>query len=265
MLQAPMAQWVITEIGWRAAYAAIGGAILLLGVPVAALLIRENPAARAATASTVEGTTLVRGLRSRRFWTIVLVLFASSVALNGAIVHLSALLTDRGVSDANAALAISVMGGASLAGRLSTGWLLDRFFGGAVSFALLALAAVGTYLLTTADSFAAGAFAAALIGFGMGGEMDVTPYLLSRYFGLRAFSTLFGFAYSASAIAGALGPFLLGRTFDATGSYETLLPRIALFMLAVSPLMLTLPRYELRTRAQGVRDAATVSVPSSRS
>jgi predicted MFS family arabinose efflux permease len=72
------------------------------------------------------------------------------------------------------------MGGASLIGRLATGWLLDRFFGGVVSFLLLASAATGTYLLATADSFASGAVAAALIGFGMGGELDVTPYLLSR-------------------------------------------------------------------------------------
>ena len=37
-----------------------------------------------------------------------------------------------------------------------------------------------------------GVLAAALIGFGMDGEADATPYLLSRYFGLRSFSLLYG-------------------------------------------------------------------------
>jgi MFS family permease len=247
MVQAPLAQWIIGATGWRTAYVLIGAAILLIGAPIAALTIREKPHEPGSVAVAATGTPLNRALRSRVYWTVVLVFFASSVAQNGAIVHLAALLTDRGVSAASGALAISVMGGASLMGRLITGWLLDRFFGGAVSFLLLALAATGTYLLTTADSFATGALAAALIGFGMGGEVDVTPYLLSRYFGLRTFSTLYGFAFAASALAGATGPILLGRTFDATGSYDTLLPKIAGFMLVVAPLMLTLPRYELRT------------------
>jgi MFS family permease len=119
-------------------------------------------------------------------------------------------------------------------------------------------------VLTTADSFAAGAVAAALIGFGMGGELDVTPYLLSRYFGLRAFSTLYGFAFASSALAGAAGPILLGRTFDATGSYETVLAKIALVMLAVAPLMLTLPRYELRIHAQDVQEPAAATISSDR-
>jgi hypothetical protein len=68
-----------------------------------------------------------------------------------------------------------------------------------------------------------GVFAAMLIGFGMGGEADVTPYMLSRYFGLRAFSMLYGFTWRAYAVAGALGPSLMGKAFDATGSYEALL------------------------------------------
>jgi predicted MFS family arabinose efflux permease len=262
IVQPPIAQWIISVAGWRTAYVVIGAAILVIGVPTAALTIREKPHERGSATAALAGTPLIRALRSRPYWTVVLVFFASSVALNGAIVHLSALLTDRGVSAGSAALAISVMGGASLVGRLTAGWLLDRFFGGAVSFLLLAFAATGTYLLTTADSFGSGAVAAALIGFGMGGELDVTPYLLSRYFGLRAFSTLYGFAFASSAVAGAVGPILLGRTFDTTGSYETLLPKIAGFMLASAPLMLTLPRYELRTRAQGVRD--TAPVPSDR-
>ena len=57
----------------------------------------------------------------------------------------------------------------------------------------------------------------------MGGEADVTPYLLSRYFGLRSFSTLYGLTWTAYAVAGAIGPVLMGRAFDVTGSYEALL------------------------------------------
>jgi MFS family permease len=135
------------------------------------------------------------------------------------------------------------MGGASLVGRFLTGWLLDRFFAPQVAIVLLSTAAVGAFLLSGAHSFAMGALASSLIGLGMGAEADVTPYLLSRYFGLRAFAMLYGFTWTAYAIAGAIGPILMGRAYDATRSYETLLVILAVATLGAAALMLLMPRY----------------------
>jgi MFS family permease len=112
-----------------------------------------------------------------------------------------------------------------------------------VAFGLLGTAALGTFLLAGAQSLEMGVIAAALIGFGMGGEADVTPYVLSRYFGLRSFSTLYGLTWTFYAVAGAVGPVLMGRAFDATGSYEALLVQLAVATLAVAALMLLLPAY----------------------
>jgi hypothetical protein len=78
----------------------------------------------------------------------------------------------------------------------------------------------------------------------MGGEGDVTPYLLSRYFGLRSFSTLYGLTWTAYAVAGGIGPVLMGQAFDVTGSYEALLVRLAVATLGVAGLMLLLPAYD---------------------
>ena len=243
MVLPPIAEALIARYGWRGACVALGALVLVLGVPVAARFVRERPADAPGAPITTDGASLAEGLRSRMFWIIVVVLFGSSIAQNGAIAHIAALLTDRGISAQGGALALSAMGGASLAGRFITGWLLDRFFAARVAFGLLALAALGTFLLAGAQTLAVGLLAAALIGFGMGGEADVTPYLLSRYFGLRSFSMLYGFTWTAYAIAGAIGPVLMGRAFDATGSYETLLVTLAAATLGVAGLMLLLPRY----------------------
>ena len=143
--------------------------------------------------------------------------------MNGALVHMAALLTDRGFSPARAAMAISTMGAASVAGRLATGWLLDRFRPARVSVVLLAISALGTFVLSGAESFGVALVAATFIGFGTGGEIDVTPYLLSRYFGLRSLSTLYGLNWTAWGIAGVIGPVAMGRAFDATGSYAPVL------------------------------------------
>ncbi len=185
-----LAQRVIDQYGWRVAYQVLGAMVLVMGIPLTALFVREHPGTRGRR-TTAGGSSVREGLGSRAFWLLVATLFLSSIAVNGAITHLSPLLTDRGITSEHAALAVSVLGAASLTGRLLTGYLLDRYFGPAVSFVLLAGVAAGIFLLASASRSGTGLLAAALIGFGLGGEADVTPYLLTRYFGLRMFSTLY--------------------------------------------------------------------------
>jgi MFS family permease len=238
----PAAEALIETVGWRRACLVLGAMVLVVGIPIVARFIRERPADRGA-ATVLCGVSIREGVTSRVFWILVVVLFAQSIAQNGALTHMSALLTDRGVPASGAALALSAMGAASLFGRLATGWLLDRFFAPRVGFCLLSVAAVGTYLLAGAQSMAVGVVAAGLIGFGMGAEADVTPYILSRYLGLRSFAMLYGLTWTAYAIAGAVGPVLMGRAFDATGSYTALLTQLAVGTFLIAALMLLMPRY----------------------
>ncbi|MGA2761589.1 MAG: MFS transporter [Candidatus Cybelea sp.] len=239
----PLAEALIRAVGWRASFAILGAAVLAMGLPCASRVRARSGTAHSA-AKTQAGASVNQGLRSPSFWIIVTDLFLISISQNGAITHLSAMLTDRGISPGKAALAVSAMGGAILAGRLSTGWLLDRFFAPRVGACLFALSALGTFLLAGARTFPVAVEAAALIGFGMGGEGDVTPYLLSRYFGLKSFSTLYGFTWTAYAVAGAVGPVIMGRAFDITGSYSALLVQLAAVTLVAGALLLLLPRYQ---------------------
>jgi MFS family permease len=247
MVLPPIAEALIERVGWRRTFVILGGMVILVGVPTVVAFIRERPSAGSTARERGAGASAREALMARVFWILVVVLFSTSIAQNGAITHLSALLTDRGVSGGGAALAISAMGGASLVGRLLTGWLLDRFFAARVAFMLLALAAAGTLLLSSAHSLPMGALAATLIGLGMGGEADVTPYILSRYFGLRSFSVLYGLTWTAYACAGAIGPILMGKAFDTTGSYESLLAILGLATLGAAGLMWLMPDYPTTT------------------
>jgi len=239
----PAAEALIQSVGWRQACVVLGALVVVVGVPIVARYIRERPVPHG-TAPVLGGATVREGLTSSVFWILVIVLFAQSIAQNGALTHMAALLTDRGVPSSGAVLALSAMGAASLVGRLTTGWLLDRFFAPRVGFCLLSIAALGTYLLAGAHSLMLGIIAAALIGFGMGAEADVTPYILSRYLGLRSFAMLYGFTWTAYAIAGAVGPILMGRAFDATGSYTAFLTQVALATFLIAALLLLMPAYE---------------------
>ncbi len=244
MILPVVAQFIISRSGWRAAYGWLGGIALLLGLPLSWRYIRERGSyEHKSPAMAHTGMTWQQGLRSFAFWIITAILFVSSISMNGAITHLSALLTDRGLTAESAALCASILGGSSLLGRVVVGWLLDRFFGPRVAFVINIITALGVFLLAHASSFPAGCLAAALIGIGAGGEAAITPYLLTRYFGLRGFSTLYGLTWTFYAAAGAIGPVILGRAFDATGSYSSLLVFLAAALGLAAVTNLLLPRY----------------------
>jgi MFS family permease len=244
MILPMVAQRVLSHSGWRSSYLGLGIIALLLGLPLSWRYVRDrNATSTKAADAPRSGSTFQQGIRSFAFWIIVAVLFVSSISMNGAITQLSALLTDRGISPGDAAWCASILGGTSIIGRVVTGWLLDRYFGGIVALVISLITAGGIFLLASANNFAAGLTAATLIGIGAGGEAAITPYLLTRYYGLRSFSTLYGLTWTFYAIAGATGPVILGRAFDLTGSYTSLLTTLAIALAVAAAMNLLLPKY----------------------
>ena len=250
MILPVVAQSIVSRSGWRSAYLALGLISLLLGLPLSWRYIRERGSVRRASAPVAHsGKTWQQGLGSLAFWVIVAVLVVSAISMNGAITQMSALLTDRGITASGAALCASLLGGTSLLGRVGAGWLLDRFFGARVALVISLITAAGVYLLAHANSFPAGCLAAALIGIGAGGEAAITPYLLTRYFGLRAFSTLYGLTWTFYAASAAIGPVILGHAFDSTGSYTSLLVLLAVALAVAAAMNLLLPKYPASSSA----------------
>jgi MFS family permease len=236
-------QAVLTRESWRTAYLVLALIAFVVGLPLTASFVRERPVARVGGEGSVRPSVRA-ALASGTFWIIAITVCFYAFSVNGAIAHLSALLTDRGVPAQGAAYCISVIGATGLAGRLITGLVLDRFFGPRVSQVMLLCTVAGIAILSVAASLTSGIAAAALIGFSMGSEGDITPYLLSRYFGIGRLSTLYALTWTTYAIGGATGPLVVGRVFDVAGSY----PPIAIQLLGVPAaipclLLFLLPRY----------------------
>lgn len=234
-----LATMLIGSIGWRGAWLTIGIIIVAAGVPIVAGSLQEREAA--ATSTSASGAWIGEAIRSRLFWTLIAVIFGSGLLISGFIVHGAALLTDRSFTVAQAALVISIYGASNLSGRLLTGALLDRYSAPRVAAVLLMVLAGGGLLLSRAHAMETAIAAAILVGLGAGGEMDINPYLLSRYFGMRSLSTLYGFNWMALGIASTIGPVVMGRAYDATRSYESVLVTLALVTIGAAALMLTLP------------------------
>ncbi len=245
MLLPAITQAMLNHYGWRMAYVLLALIAFVIGFPLTASFVRERrvPQAQAEHSNRVP---IGAAVASRTFWIIAITVCLYAFSVNGALAHLSALLTDRGVSPQGAAYCISVIGATGLAGRLITGLVLDRFFGPRVSQIMLLCTVAGMVLLSVATTLGAGLMAAGLIGFSMGSEGDITPYLLSRYFGIERLSTLYALTWTTYAIGGATGPLLLGRVFDVTGSYRPITIQLLAVPAAIPCLLLfLLPRYRV--------------------
>jgi MFS family permease len=238
----PLAQAVIGAFGWRDAYLVLGMIVFAVPLPLVALFLRDAPPAGKTPHK--DAPTATGALRTRVFWQMLIIFFVISACVNGAMAHLSALLTDRGTAAQAAAFAISLFGASAFTGRIATGYLLDRFFAPFVMVTLFAGAALALALLAGGAVGGSASLAAVLMGFGVGAEADVMPYLVSRYFGLRALGELFGYLFSAYTLGVAVGPILMGAGYDSTGSYRTPLTILAIAMFAATAATLTLPRYK---------------------
>ena len=234
------AQRLIDGYGWREAYRILGLVIFLVAVPLPTLLLRRGRGVKHAGGSGAgpDGSTVRQALGGATFWMIIAGFALQSAALNGCVAHLAPLLNDRGIAAQQAAVAASTLGVFTVAGRLMTGWLLDRLHAPRVAAAFFGLAALGVAALLLPVTPAIAYVSAALIGLSMGAEADAMPYLISRYFGLRSFTELYGYAFSAYAVAGALGPGVMGLGFDRFGDYRAVIVALAtLAVMAAAPLL----------------------------
>ncbi len=263
-----LAQTLIVTGGWRQAYLVIGLMVMVVAIPVVALFPKETPHllglapdGRTVSSTAVgpdshkEGMSLPEAWRTDTFWLMVSAFFLMSASVHGCLIHLVPLLTDRGVSAQDAALATSLLGGALLLGRVGAGYLLDRFFASAVAVCFFCGTTLG-FILLWSEVTGVLAFAAAfLVGLGIGAEGDIIAYLVSRYFGLRAFGEIYGYAFAAFTLGGVVGPLLMGVGFDRTGSYGLVLSAFVVATLVAAGLMTRLGSY----RTWVVAEAAAVS------
>jgi len=258
ILMPVLAQKLIALLGWRATYTVMGLLVLAVSVPILAFFLKESPegmgllpdgaiaARQAAEKQHIEGLAWRDARRDQTFWLMISAIFLVGASVHGCVLHLAPMLSDQGVSPQRLALAISFLGIAILIGRVGSGYLLDRFFAPRVAMCLFGAAACGIVLLRTAAGSGLVFLAVFLVGLGMGAEVDIIAYLVSRYFGLRAFGEVYGYAFASYVLAGALGPWLMGLGFDRSGSYGSILVGFSLATLLAAVLMTRLGPYRFR-------------------
>jgi len=245
-----LTQAVIQHYDWRKGYLALG-CVALLGIPLTALLVRNRPVPVSQVDHHFQsGVSIGSALRSSIFWIFAVIIMLEAFGSNGLISHLAALLAERGISAQSAAMALSVMGATGILGRLTTGLLLDRYFAPYIAALMLGVSGLGILMLTNASTALVALTGTALMGYGLGSEADVVPYLIARYFGRKHFAALYGLTWTAYAVGGATGPIVVGHFYDQAGNYQPrMITALAFTCVVGAALSLLLPRYPAESSA----------------
>jgi MFS family permease len=158
-------------------------------------------------------------LATGRFWMLVAVFFLVGISINGTAAHVVPLLTDAGIPRARAAATMGIFGLATLCGRLLAGYLVDRFFAAYVATVLFLAPIAGFAFLANAHGVLP-TIGVTLLGLGLGTEIDLIAFLVSRYFGQLSFGQLYGYCFMAFGFGSSGGRFLGGYAYDLAHSYN---------------------------------------------
>ena len=241
----PWVQATIDRAGWRSACLSLAVLLLVTLVPLNALFQRARPqdvgllpdgeaaparpaatgraGDRAATPAPMLAWTLRRAAATGAFWCIAAAFFCALFAWYAVLVHQTKYLQDLGFGTEFASYALGMVPLLGVAGQLGLGALSDRIgrewiwtlglLGFATCYALLIL------LRLVPDPALVWLMVAAQGGLGYA-IVAVYGAIPADIFRGGQYGLIYGSLSFFGSSGAAIGPFVLGRVFDWTGSYD---------------------------------------------
>src|SRR5215468_4513370 len=231
-LLVPIVTWLILSHGWRVAYVAIAGLVLVAILPVALWVIRESPEqmgltpdgapvdAKTAGAASRERVTATTAMQTLAFWQLAGSFFTCGFSMSLLSAHGIPMLTDHGYTPMFASWAMGVLGGSSIGFTVMLGAVSDRFGRRPVLATIYAgrvLIFTGFFLIR--DNPIALLAVAVVGGITMAGTGSMTSALTADIYGRFSVSSVFGLIFLVHQTGSALGSSLAGVLFETTGGY----------------------------------------------
>ncbi|MEZ5409135.1 MAG: MFS transporter [Acidimicrobiales bacterium] len=198
-------------------------------VPLGILLIRSFPyekgvgpdgtplgamtAGKPSSPAVLAGATFVDARRNRFFLMLCLayaLIFFSQV---GGLAHLFNLAKERS-GDRAGSLALALLAGTSVVGRLLGGLIVLRVPTKVFSMILVILQAAALACISVSNSSIAIVGSAVFLGVSVGNLLMLQPLLLAEAYGVREYAQIYGFNQLIGTIGVASGPFVLGFVHD---------------------------------------------------
>jgi MFS family permease len=221
-----IANAIITKYNWRTSFLILGIIALVLIVILAQFMKRAPDQKRPLVQekqkpSTIQpqGLSVTEATHTRTFWifcmTSILMGFVGQVVM----VHMVAHATDIGFAAAAAATILSVVGFVSIFGKIFMGSMSDRIGNRNVMILFYSLYVIAFIWIRFAGDLWMLYLFAVIFAAGYSGAAASHSPQVAEFFGLRAHGTIFGISALLFNAGGALGSFLAGYIFDATGGY----------------------------------------------
>ena len=236
----PTINQIITVTGgnWRLAWLMVTGTVVIAAI-VAYLFIKERPqdvgqipdgreaneAEKAAAAVnplvTKYAWTPAEVYRTYTYWLVILAAAASQWPFFFFTAHWILHLRGQGISPADAAFAMGMFTMGGIAGRLISGWLMDRMAARYVFMSGFCCYFIGSYLALQAGPAAliAAYIAAICYGAGFGWCFVSQNTMLGHYFGPAAFPKIQGNLLAVTALLVSAAGVVGGKLFDVFQSY----------------------------------------------
>jgi MFS family permease len=211
-----LVEFVNAAAGWRWVCIIVAGITLLVGLPIVFFGLRE-PLRVGQVIETDDsncpvsliGATRAEALRDPRFYILAATIGIFGLVISSLLVHTVPMLIDMGMTPTRAAQIASFSGISIIIGRLSIGWMLDRYSPTAVGIVIFVLGSVGCLLFVLLGAGAA-LITVAAIGFLVGAEIDLLSFMVLRYFGLLNYGAIYGILFGVYSGAGIMAPLVAG-------------------------------------------------------
>ncbi len=227
MLSFPIVGWVVSQQGWRFAWAGIGWILLLILVPLTLLIVRRNPESCSAKdneeqlSSSVaqSGYTFANALKTPAFWVFAIASSTYNLIISGIGLFNESILNERGFDSNVYYVALAVTAITSLAGNFLGGWIASKWNANrvmALAMGLLVLALLALPYLTQKWQVMVWATFLGLVG---GFVIVIFFSFWSANYGRRELGRIQGAAQMMTVLASALGPLFLAYCVKLTNSY----------------------------------------------
>lgn len=248
LLLVPASERLVNAVDWSQSFVIIAIAAGVLMV-ASALFLRNPPLVLPLAGNNrgkPPGISLREAIKDSRLWLIMASFLMFFFGTQMVLVHLVNYATDVGIDPLRAATFVSVIGLVSIAGRLSTGVIAEKI-GMYLSLILMCLSMMISFIiLIFSQSPWAFYLFAIIFGIPYGGEATQIPLVINRFFGTRVMATLMGVTIFIIGWGGALGPWLAGKIYDVTDSYNWAFIAGAIAALGSIVMVLLLQRQDIR-------------------
>jgi MFS family permease len=217
----PLLAFTLTQAyGWRGALRVLGLLMIAIALPMA-YFVREP--ARVTTGRASVPTASLQTILSRpAFYFLMIGSMASIGAVGGTIQNLALYLSlDRKLPQVEIDTTLSIILAGSVIGRLTMGWLADRWPKKHVMFLIYVIVAASIPLLVYAPTPATLKICAFFFGIGLGGDYMIIPLMAAELYGVAILGRVMGIVLTADSVSESLVPMYVASTRDQTGTYAS--------------------------------------------